>query len=83
MSDKIKVNSENTPPRKNLATLGQVKDALDKKDEKIDSLKFPLDNILSPNLYNPADAKENTAINQDDGTEISSKMERIKDSYTW
>lgn len=71
MSDEIKVNSENTPPRKNLATLGQVKDALDKKDEKIDSLKFPLDNILSPNLYNPADAKENTAINQDDGTEMS------------
>lgn len=39
MSDEIKVNSENTPPRKNLATLGQVKDALDKRDEKIDSLK--------------------------------------------
>lgn len=71
MSDEIKVNSENTPPRKNLATLGQVKDALDQRDEKIDSLKFPLDNILSPNLYNPTDAKENTAINQDDGTEMS------------
>lgn len=39
MSDEIKVNSENTPPRKNLATLGQVKDALDKRDEKINSLK--------------------------------------------
>ena len=39
VSDKIKVNSENTPPRKNLATLGQVKDALGKRDEKIDSLK--------------------------------------------
>lgn len=39
MSDKIKVNSENTPPRKNLATLGQVKDALGKRDKKIDSLK--------------------------------------------
>ena len=39
MSDEIKVNSENTPPRKNLATLGQVKDALDKRDKKIDSLK--------------------------------------------
>lgn len=71
MSDEIKVNSENTPPRKNLATLGQVKDALDKRDEKIDSLKEDLDNILSPNLYNPTDAKENTAINQDDGTEMS------------
>ena len=39
MSDEINVNSENTPPRKNLATLGQVKDALDKRDKKIDSLK--------------------------------------------
>ena len=43
MSDEIKVNSENTP-RKNLATLGQVKDALDKRDEKIDSLKEELAN---------------------------------------
>lgn len=42
MSDEIKVNSENTPPRKNLATLGQVKDALDKRDKKIDSLKEDL-----------------------------------------
>ena len=41
MNDEIKVNSENTP-RKNLATLGQVKDALDKRDEKIDSLKEDL-----------------------------------------
>ncbi len=45
MSDEIKVNSENTPPRKNLATLGQVKDALDKRDEKIDSLKEDLGEI--------------------------------------
>ena len=37
MNDEIKVNSENTP-RKNLATLGQVKDALDKRDKKISSL---------------------------------------------
>ena len=44
MSDEIKVNSENTPPRKNLATLGQVKDALDKRDEKISSLKEDLVN---------------------------------------
>ena len=41
--DEIKVNSENTP-RKNLATLGQVKDALDKRDKKIDSLKEDLAN---------------------------------------
>ena len=44
MNDEIKVNSENTPPRKNLATLGQVKDALDKRDEKISSLKEDLNN---------------------------------------
>lgn len=36
MSDEIKVNSE--LPQK-LATLGQVKDALGKRDKKIDSLK--------------------------------------------
>lgn len=45
MSDKIKVNSENTPPRKNLATLGQVKDALDQRDEKIASLKEDLSDV--------------------------------------
>lgn len=44
MSDEIKVNSENTPPRKNLATLWQVKDALGKRDKKIDSLKEDLGN---------------------------------------
>lgn len=50
MSDEIKVNSENTPTRKNLATLGQVKDALGKRDEKIGSLKgdlYELDSRLS------------------------------------
>ena len=45
MSDEINVNSENTPPRKNLATLGQVKDALDKRDKKIDSLKGDLSQL--------------------------------------
>lgn len=47
MSDKIKVNSENTPPRKNLATLGQVKDALGKRDKKIDSLKEDIGGIYA------------------------------------
>lgn len=37
MSDEIKVNS--VPLPQNLATLGQVKDALGKRDKKIDSLK--------------------------------------------
>lgn len=45
MSDEIKVNSENTHPRKNLATLGQVKDTLDKRDEKISSLTEDLGNV--------------------------------------
>lgn len=44
MSDEINVNSENTP-RKNLATLGQVKDALDKRDKKIDSLKEDIEQM--------------------------------------
>lgn len=39
MSDEVKVqNSTGTPLRKNLATLGQVKDALDKRDKKIGNL---------------------------------------------
>ena len=37
----------------------------------IGSLKSDLGNILSPNLYNPAEAKDNIAINQADGTEMS------------
>lgn len=44
MSDEIKVNSE--LPQK-LATLGQVKDALGKRDEKIDSLKEDLSNKIT------------------------------------
>lgn len=34
-------------------------------------LKGALSNIISSNLYNPTDAKENTAISQTDGTEMS------------
>lgn len=39
--------------------------------EETSSLKEDLNNILSPNLFNPKDAKENTAISQGDGTEMS------------
>ncbi len=39
--------------------------------KQIEQNKEDLNNILSPNLFNPKDAKENTAINQDDGTEMS------------
>lgn len=42
-----------------------------KNTNDVASLKEGLGNIISPNLFNPADAKENTAINQDDGTEMS------------
>lgn len=49
MSDEIKVNSE--LPQK-LATLGQVKDALGKRDKKIDSLKEDLNDITYKNLLN-------------------------------
>ena len=38
--------------------------------KQIEQNKEDLNNILSPNLFNPKDAKENTAINQDDGTEM-------------
>lgn len=44
MSDEIKVNSE--LPQK-LATLGQVKDALGKRDKKIDSLKEDISNKIT------------------------------------
>lgn len=40
-----------------------------KKD--VNSLKEDLDNILSPNLYNPAAAKANVAISSDDGSEMN------------
>ena len=39
MSDEAKVQDSTDTSRKKLATLGQVKDALDKRDEKIGSLK--------------------------------------------
>lgn len=39
--------------------------------KKIDSLKEDLDNIISPNLFNPAVAKANVAINSGDGSEMN------------
>lgn len=48
MSDEVKVqNSTGTPLRKNLVTLGQVKDALDKRDKKISSLTEDLSNKIT------------------------------------
>lgn len=39
--------------------------------EQIDKIKEDLDNILSPNLYNPAAAKANVAISSGDGSEMN------------
>ena len=39
--------------------------------EETGSLKEDLGNIISSNLFNPADAKENVAISSDDGSEMN------------
>lgn len=86
MSDEIKVNSENTPPRKNLATLGQVKDALDKRDEQIDLLKEDLGNVESTtftiekgstNVFDYTNITSGKILKQDIGI---SKLESYQDS---
>lgn len=55
-------------------TANSIKDSMTQiaaNKEAVSQLKEDLDNIISPNLFNPAEVKENTAINQDDGTEMS------------
>lgn len=55
-------------------TANSIKDSMaqiSENKEAVSKLKEDLGNIISPNLFNPAEAKENTAINQDDGTEMS------------
>lgn len=49
--------------------------------EETGLLKEDINNILSPNLFNPTDAKENTAINQDDGREEPSFVGWIATGY--
>lgn len=49
MSDEINVNS--VPLPQNLATLGQVKDALDQRDKKIDSLKEDIGNWSTSEIH--------------------------------
>ena len=61
----VQVITDNT-----LSVAGAPADAL-ATGTAIDSLKEDIGNIISPNLFNPAEAKENTAISQDDGTEMS------------
>lgn len=46
------------------------REQITKNKTDITSLNEDLGNIISPNLFNPAEAKKNTAINQDDGTEM-------------
>lgn len=57
-------------PVKPGATTEQARQ-IEQNKTNIASLKEDLNNILSPNLFNPKDAKENAAINQGDGTEMS------------
>lgn len=55
-------------------TANSIKDSMaqiSENKEAVSKLKEDLGNIISPNLFNPAEVKENTAINQDDGTEMS------------
>ena len=68
MSDEIKVNSE--LPQK-LATLGQVKDALDKRDEKIDSLKEDISNKITK-FY--ASSQGETHLSDSDNGKIMDMM---------
>lgn len=49
--------------------------------EETGSLNESMGNILSPNLFNPTDAKENTAINQGDGREEPSFVGWIATGY--
>ena len=55
------------------ATLTQEGAAADAKatGEAISQLKSDLDNIISPNLFNPEAAKENAAISSADGSEMN------------
>ena len=90
MNDEIKVNSENTP-RKNLATLGQVKDALDKRDEKIDSLNGDLVNESQyrESLAKSVGSKLKHGVNLFDSTDLEGKkfsdiaVDDPSGSYNW
>ena len=57
--------------KKGTDTLATIPEDYTTLSKDVGELKEDLGNVLSPNLFNPAEAKENTAINQDDGTEMS------------
>lgn len=64
MSDEVKVqNPTGTPLRKKLATLGHVKDALDKRDKKISSLTEDLDDVMG-NKIESLSFRTSTAENE-------------------
>lgn len=65
LTNKPQINGVNLVGNKTSADLSLLDETAANK------LKEDISNIISPNLYNPADAKENTAINQDNGTEMS------------
>lgn len=73
LTNKPQINSVNLVGNKTSADLSLLDKAAANKliDAKLSNLKEDISNIISPNLYNPADAKENTAINQENGTEMS------------
>lgn len=68
MSDEVKVqNPTGTFPRKKLATLGQVKDALDKRDKKISSLTEDIVDLSTREYINLLFSSDVVLINQVNG----------------
>lgn len=57
--------------KKGTDTLATIPEDYTALTGQVGSLKEDLSNIISPNLFNPAVAKENVAIDQDSGTEMS------------
>ena len=76
MSDEVKVNSENALAKK-IATLGQVKDALDKRDEKIDSLKEDLVELNNVTF----DTSVNLLNIEDEELQLNKRFANVSGSY--
>ena len=75
MSDEIKVNSE--LPQK-LATLGQVKDALDKRDEKISNLTEDLTSKADKTALVKTDRKLDALWKLNQGISYEFQTEDVK-----
>lgn len=65
MSDEVKVQNPTGTPTKNLVTLGQVKDALDKRDKKIGNITEDIDDCLKVKY---SELKQDNLINIDNLT---------------